>query len=293
MMQSMTPLSLDIWDTLSDDAREQICQELVRDIQIKLAFRGLEAFACGSQRHVIGTFEFEGATFSLVPGSRNVALGCDLAALSLSPGDYESLVGGDCETLEAAHDSFRQLIARLADVTSPRRVVDVGAILVERAPRSMRQRETELLAPFRLPTEDEWEYACGGGEDAFFRWGNFFPVRFMPPFEDADPATVFDTAAKPNAFGLAIAHDLYDFEWCATPGVFKGGDGGVSLCDQASLLALWSTLATPFRCIKKSRPGRINPFTRTVDPGPHLDRIVADARRIFSLDASTAPKYLA
>ena len=281
----MRPLTLDTWDDSPTHVRSRLCARVAHVAAAKVTFERLETFRCGSKEHEIGVVAFEGRELVLVPGSPTTWLGCDSTTLKLGASDYESLVaGGEYESLEAAHESFEHLVSALPSRTSKRRAANVPTMLVEREPRSMSRRDAERLTPFRLPTEDEWEYLCSGGEDAFFRWGNAFPVGFMPPFDGADPTQIFEPAREPNAFGLTIAHDLYDLEWCATPHVLKGGDGGTSLCDQVSSLELWSTLATSFRCVQEARPGRINPFTGKADPGPHLDKLIADARRVLEID---------
>jgi hypothetical protein len=91
---------------------------------------------------------------------------------------------------------------------------------------------------------------------------------------------VFADAVRPNAFGLTIAHDPYAWEFCSTPNVFRGGDGGTSWCGGDGSLAIWSTLGTPYRRVLESRT-IINPFTKreqTLD-GPQRAAI----RRVYPL----------
>lgn len=76
---------------------------------------------------------------------------------------------------------------------------------------------------FSLPTEDEWEYLCGGGCRTLFPWGESFYNELM-----ADEKGI-KNLEKPNFFGLLIAYDSYQQEILLDKG-FKGGDGGVSCC---------------------------------------------------------------
>jgi hypothetical protein len=76
---------------------------------------------------------------------------------------------------------------------------------------------------YRFPTADEWEYACGGGSDTLFRWGDHAPGNRYPVDGDGEHT-------QPNAFGLFIAANPYYCELLAEPGVTRGGDGGVLIC---------------------------------------------------------------
>src|SRR5262249_46347015 len=71
---------------------------------------------------------------------------------------------------------------------------------------------------FRLPTSDEWEYACAAGTRTVFRWGDECPL-------DADPLDVtgWDLHRRPNAFGLHMPSNPYHWEFCAEPTLMRGG----------------------------------------------------------------------
>lgn len=76
---------------------------------------------------------------------------------------------------------------------------------------------------FSLPTEDEWEYLCGGGCRTLFPWGESFFHELM------ENKKGMRSLEKPNFFGLLIAYDSYQQEVLLDKGL-KGGDGGVSCC---------------------------------------------------------------
>lgn len=76
---------------------------------------------------------------------------------------------------------------------------------------------------FSLPTEDEWEYLCGGGCRTLFPWGESFYNELMANKNGVQ------NLEKPNFFGLSIAYDSYQQEVLLDKGL-KGGDGGVSCC---------------------------------------------------------------
>lgn len=89
---------------------------------------------------------------------------------------------------------------------------------------------------FRLPSMDEWEYACAAGSRTIFSWGNDIPEEISSlrvPF-------------TPNAFGLFIANHCYHWEYCADPTVLKGGDGGYAACGGSGKLAEFLPLASAY-----------------------------------------------
>jgi hypothetical protein len=95
---------------------------------------------------------------------------------------------------------------------------------------------------FRLPTSDEWEYACAAGARTLFRWGN------QCPFEQCCAKNYVDqrSSNSPNAFGLLIGTEPYDWEFCAEPNIWRGGDGGLSSCGGYGCFAVSLTLASAY-----------------------------------------------
>jgi hypothetical protein len=102
---------------------------------------------------------------------------------------------------------------------------------------------------FRLPTEDEWEYLCGGGLRTMFRWGDSFDYCLhLRHFEAATPEKKEYDLEKPNQFGLFIAYDPYKLEVVMdSEQFFKGGDGGCNICGGLGLTMGYLPVATYFR----------------------------------------------
>ena len=102
---------------------------------------------------------------------------------------------------------------------------------------------------FSLPTEDEWEYLCGGGTRTLFRWGDSFDYEmklryFSNNFAKDTPYTL----EEPNQFGLSIAYDPYKYEVVENSEYFlKGGDGGYAICGDYGMTLGYLPVATYFR----------------------------------------------
>lgn len=120
---------------------------------------------------------------------------------------------------------------------------------------------------FRLPTSDEWERLCGGGSSRLFRWGDHVLVDRYPT--DVSPAEAawrrarvlsggtlavpeegfaadWNEHRRPNAFGLSIASNPYEWELVQEPEIRRGGDGGCAVCGGVGYFLGWLPLATAY-----------------------------------------------
>jgi len=167
----------------------------------------------------------------------------------------------------AEHPNAGSVVAHIGDDTvRVCRELD-GSITCERYTAHNHEDVVATLDPFRLPTSDEWEYACGGRTTSLFRWGDHVPCARYPtdvsPEEDVwrrewvfsggnleYPANGFQSDwsfhTQPNAFGLLIASNPYNWELTAEAGWVRGGDGGCSICGGAGFLMGWLPLATSY-----------------------------------------------
>jgi hypothetical protein len=127
---------------------------------------------------------------------------------------------------------------------------------------------------FRLPTPDEWEYACAAGTRTLWRWGNDYPVRDHPQNYQRKSVDFWNKHMLPNAFGLTMPYDPYEWEDTTIVGEYRGGDGGGRYCGGGdSVFELWITLSSFFR----KRPGHKAHY--------HPESLGDGLRRVFPLEA--------
>ncbi|MDS0527417.1 SUMF1/EgtB/PvdO family nonheme iron enzyme [Clostridium sp. SHJSY1] len=104
---------------------------------------------------------------------------------------------------------------------------------------------------FRLPTEDEWEYLCGGGSRTLFRWGDSFDYDMhLYHFEKVTPEKAEYDLEMPNQFGISIGYNPYKYEVLMDSNQFlKGGDGGCNICGGLGLALGYLPVSTYYRDI--------------------------------------------
>lgn len=284
------------WDALPVATCEAIARTLACWLPDPWRFTQVRFHAMGSQRRYVAFFDWRGDEFALLPGGQ-VTLGYDRGRPPILTSEQEQ----DYRDHSQGVAGFPDFSAHLDDCMTPLRVVTISPFLLEVKARDFSGNEvTPVVVPlahgsvtlyrertvrrrtyrqaleeaceggFRLPTSDEWEYACGAGSRTFWRWG-----EECPPI-DGRP---WDLHLKPNAFGLYVAQDSYEDEWCTTPDVFRGGDGGGSVCGAEGGVVTWVTLATAYTNL---------PFG-TADGKDFLDDVfLGHCRRALSL----APAFL-
>jgi hypothetical protein len=101
---------------------------------------------------------------------------------------------------------------------------------------------------FDLPTEDEWEYLCGGGSRTLWRWGDSYDYDMKVLHFKIEGGEGSRDISNPNQFGLIIAFDPYQYEVVSGGNtILKGGDGGCNICGGMGLALSFLPVATYYR----------------------------------------------
>jgi hypothetical protein len=253
-------LTLATWDQLSAAEQDNVASQVATRLGSSWRLVGLEMHEIGMEQHRVAFFSYGNERFALIPGA-TVVLGYDRThPLVPSPAQRQSWN----ETQEnygapPLEEFLDRWLTPLRQVTIPAFLLETHARVYDISPVTQEDgRTTKHMKPFtrdeaiaalvgadfRLPTSDEWEYACAPGVRTLFRWGDETPELDMPL--PNDPAPLWDTHLRPNAFGLTIAADPYDWEYCAEPDIMRGGDGGTALHAGVGTFGEWLTLASAF-----------------------------------------------
>lgn len=216
-------LTLPVWDQLDAVTCEGVAQAVERGLPDPWRFQTLERHASGGQERHVAFFGWNEFTFALLPAAE-VRLGYDPAHPPAVP---EPIVAAwRAEWAEYEQQEPVQWPACLTGRLSPPRTASLAPFLIETVGRPRvaatgpEERERISKDGMRLPTADEWEYACSAGTRTLWHWGD-------------DPRGQDDRA---NAFGLTIVMDSYELEPLSDRNDFRGGDGGVSVCGGSGLL---------------------------------------------------------
>ena len=268
-------LQLEQWDRFELSACEEIARELWKVLPTPFRFYKVETCSLGDQQHHVAIFEWAGyfdvshhGFFALIPGAETT-LGYDREH-PFVPTEHQK---ESWEEETERTGMFNGTLASFLDqMMTPFRHVRIEPLLLEVLPTPLNpppvfvpfqgsqkgmwrdspmpiSYEKTLLGisrqGFRYPSSDEWEYACAAGARTLFRWGNLTPGTSMPLLGHHQ-ADEWDLHLRQNAFGLFIARHPYQWEFCAEPGIMRGGDGGTALHAGLGTFAEWLTLASAF-----------------------------------------------
>jgi hypothetical protein len=287
-------MSLDLlqrrsWDALSAEECEVVARDMVVE-RLPGGFTFLAVRRCelGDQRHWVAQFDWRGAAFSLIPGG-DATLGYDQTLLPYAAG--------------AEGELWRLLGAEAGSLPlTPVRRASIKPFLLEVRAKQEPDAQDHASAVaraaaegFRLPTSDEWEYACAAGSRSLWRWGNdwgllHFPENAGMSYYGLDPYRNdpdWDRHRQPNAFGLLYEPNIFNYdrgnslELCSEPDVRRGYwrpgylnyDGLDDAMIGSDYAGLWLAFASAF----------VMPPLPALPPGLHLPAAPVNMRRLWPL----------
>jgi hypothetical protein len=230
-------LQLSVWDQFNAAEAEFVARALAPLLPPPWKFQRVEKHECGDQQRQVAFFTWKRARFALIPGSE-VTLGYDRRKPFI-PNEEQR------ESWRLTREEYGLKLGDfLKECLTPLRTVVFEPFLLEVMARQV--PPTEMADGFRLPTFDEWEYACSAGSRTLFRWGNDCPADCYPI------ESRWKEHRQPNAFGLMIASNPYDVEYCVKQErkkeciVVRGGDGGSAICGGTGFFSGWIPLASAY-----------------------------------------------
>ncbi len=250
-------IQLETWNNITNSERVDIAIAVRKALPVPCAFSGIRNFKQGEHENTLAVFSYECSEFVLIPG-HTVNLGYSWErpfVLTVEEAELWKITQEEFET-DISFDEY------LEEILTPPRTVSLSAFLLETQLKRLEEKKkikrgtkkdaatstehsrvkAQLASQgFRLPTSDEWEYACGAGATTLYRWGDQRPLN-RGPSEDKD-----GQHAQPNAFGLSIANHPRNWEPVDEPGIMRGGDGGGISCGGGiPFMIEWLVLATAY-----------------------------------------------
>lgn len=286
--KELAQIDLHHWDRSTTEECEELALIVGKELPPMFRFARLETHTLGKQHHRVAFYSWTPSgidydkqvrEFALIPGG-SVTLGYDRAQGFIPTSSQ--LQSWQQETMDPEKYGYTYSLETYLDrVLTPLRQVEIKPFLLETVTDSHNDvlnydgvhwvnpysssDKAALQAPqikddFRLPTSDEWEYACGAGARTLFRWGDETPDMPIKRRAEAQVASGdWDFYARPNAFGLMIANDPFRWEFCDSPGIMRGGDQGMAMQSSMGIFAEWTTLATAYHLnvVQNLAPGKL------------------------------------